>query len=78
VLAACFGTFCAVYEAMIAGGKVVTLAHVTVVVIGCLFYWHLRLLELLADLGRPLLSCQLSMGIYIRVYSPVPARIGHT
>jgi hypothetical protein len=29
------------------------LAHVTIVV-GCLFYRHLRLLELLADLRRPL------------------------
>jgi len=55
LLAASLGTVCSVYKPMIAGGEVVTLAHVAVVV-GCLFDWHLRLLELLADLRRPLVS----------------------
>lgn len=55
LLAASLGTVRSVYKPMIAWGEVVALAHVAVVV-GCLFDWHLRLFELLADLRRPLVS----------------------
>jgi hypothetical protein len=45
---------CSVNKAVIAWGEVVALAYV--VIVGCFGDWHLRLLELLAHLGWPLVT----------------------
>lgn len=71
------GTVCSVYEAVIARCEVVALAYV--VVVWSVFDWHLRLFELLADLGRPLRASQLCYTtICSRIGSPRPGHTGRT
>ena len=53
MLVTILGAICSVYQTVISRGEVVALAYVAVV-IGCLVDGHMRLLELLADLGWPL------------------------